>query len=140
MLANGAKLGYKTSAQGTSYTDIPGLKEIPDMGAEPERVENTGLNDANNQYENGIGDLGETSYTFKYPSSTAEYATSAWKLGRDWQKSGDTVYFCETLKDGAKTEFSAQVSVKRTGGAKNGVVDVQLNLSINSDLKFTDPT
>ena len=44
MLANGTKLGYsKTAPSGssTSYTDLPGLKEIPDVGTDPEKVDNT---------------------------------------------------------------------------------------------------
>ena len=39
MLANGAKLGYaQTFSDGGSntYTDLPGLKEIPDIGSDPE--------------------------------------------------------------------------------------------------------
>lgn len=48
MLANGTKLGYsKTAPSGgsTSYTDLPGLKEIPDVGTDPEKVDNTVLTD-----------------------------------------------------------------------------------------------
>ena len=64
MLANGAKLGYKKSGA-SSFTDLPGLKEIPEMGIEPEKVENTCLTDKNKQYENGIGDSGELVYKFR---------------------------------------------------------------------------
>ena len=61
MLANGATLGYKEKeGSSATYTDLPGLKEIPDCGVEPEKVENTCLTDKNKQYENGIGDLGVT--------------------------------------------------------------------------------
>lgn len=41
MLANGAKLGYsktKPSGGSVSYTDLPGLKEIPEIGSEKEKV------------------------------------------------------------------------------------------------------
>ena len=62
MLANGATLGYKKKGAVGDYTDLPGLKEIPDMGTEPEKVENTDLNAKNKQYENGIGDAGEMTY------------------------------------------------------------------------------
>lgn len=40
MLANGAKLGYsKTASSGSSatYTDLPGLKEIPEIGSDVEK-------------------------------------------------------------------------------------------------------
>jgi len=39
MLANGIKLGYKTDESATTYTDLIGLKEVPEMGNEPEKVE-----------------------------------------------------------------------------------------------------
>ena len=142
MLANGAKLYYsETEPTGTSsYTELPGLKEIPEMGVEPEKVNNTGLNDANQQYEMGIGELPDTQYVFKFPSTPAEWATSAYKLGMKWQKSGQRVWFKEVLKDGTETKFSGKCSVKRTGGAVNGVVDTQLNIAIDSDLDVTPPT
>lgn len=43
MLANGATLGYKESDSESAYIDLPGLKEIPDMGVEAEKVDNTDL-------------------------------------------------------------------------------------------------
>ena len=44
MLANGATLGYKEkSASGSTFTNLPGLKEIPEMGVDPEKVENTDI-------------------------------------------------------------------------------------------------
>ena len=47
--------------------------------------------------------------------------------------------FQEKLSDGTTTEFDAQVSVKRTGGGVNGVIDVEATMSVQSDLKVTDP-
>ena len=66
MLANGAKLSYDKTNKGTSYTDLPGLKKIPDMGIEKEKVENSSLDDKVKVYEFGIGDPGDLEYTFKY--------------------------------------------------------------------------
>lgn len=46
MLANGAKLEYKEKSDVAGATKkLPGLKEVPDCGVEPEKVENTGLNE-----------------------------------------------------------------------------------------------
>jgi len=135
MLANGAKLGYKKSG-GSTFTDLPGLKELPDMGTEPEKVENTCLTDENKQYENGIGDLGDMKYKFKYDNSKPE---SPYRVMREAQKTGDVLSFKETLVDGTTTEYDAQVSVKRTGGAVNGVMEFELTMAVQSNLKYTDP-
>ena len=39
MLANGIKLEYGETSG--SYTELSGLKEVPELGVEPEKVENT---------------------------------------------------------------------------------------------------
>lgn len=137
MLANGAKLGYKEKGSTTgTYTDLPGLKEIPDCGVEPEKVENTCLTDKNKQYENGIGDLGDMKYKFKYDNTAAD---SPYRLMRKAQEEGKVLSFQEILKDGTKTEYDAQVSVKRTGGGVNGVIEFELAMSVQSNLTVTDP-
>lgn len=135
MLANGAKLGYKKSG-GSTYTDLPGLKEIPEMGINPEKVENTCLTDKNKQYENGIGDAGDITYKFKYDNSKAD---CPYRVMRAAQDSGEVLSFNETLVDGTTTEFEGQVSVKRTGGGVNGVIEFNLAISLQSDLTVTDP-
>ena len=135
MLANGAKLGFKKSG-GASFTDLPGLKEIPEMGIEPEKVENTCLTHKNKQYENGIGDPGDLVYKFRYENTKED---SPYRVMRKAQDSGEVLDFQETLIDGTTTEFSGQVSVKRTGGGVNGVVEFNLSIALQSELKVTDP-
>ena len=56
------------------------------------------------------------------------------------EASGKTYSFCETDADGTKIEFDAQVSVKRTGGGVNGVIDFDVTMSLQSELKITDPS
>lgn len=136
MLANGAKLRYKEKGAAGEYTELQGLKEIPDCGAEPEKVENTGLNDKNKQYENGIGDLGDMVYKFKYDNTSAN---SPYRLMRAAQDAGTVLSFQEELKDGTVTEFDVQVSVKRTGGGVNGVIECEVTMSVQSDIEITDP-
>ena len=110
MLANGAKLGYKKhGAAESAYTDLPGLKEIPEIGVEAEKVDNT-------------------------------KATSPYRLMRTAQDNKDLLDFQETAVDGTKCSFSAEVSVKRTGGGVNGVVEFELTMLVQSDLTWTDPT
>ena len=135
MLANGAKLEYKDKG-GPSYTNLPGLKEIPEMGADAEKVENTTLTDTHKMYEMGVGDLPDMKYKFKYDNQSA---TSPYRLMREAQKAGKVLTFKETLKDGSATEYDAQVSVKRTGGSLNGVIEFELTVLVQSEFTYTDP-
>lgn len=135
MLANGAKLGYKKSGA-TSYTDLPGLKEIPEMGVDAEKVDNTVLTDPHKKYEMGIGDLPEIVYKFKYDNTSED---SPYRVLREAQKTGEILSFQEKLNDGTITEFDAQVSVKRTGGGVNGAIDFDVTMMVQGDLNYIDP-
>jgi hypothetical protein len=137
MLANGATLSYKEkSATDKSYTNLPGLKELPDMGADPEKVDNTCLSDSVKQYENGIGDVGDMKYKFKYDNTSTD---SPYRVMRKYAENGTVLSFQEKTKDGTTTEFDAQVSVKRTGGGVNGVIEFELTMSLQSGFTWTDP-
>lgn len=136
MLANGAKLGFKKKGE-TSFADLPGLKEIPEIGKNPEKVENTCLTDGEKQYEMGIGDPGDIVYKFKYSNTSAD---SSYRKARELEASGDPVDWQETLFDGTKTEFTGPCSVKRTGGGVNGVIEFSLTIYLQSEITITDPT
>ena len=135
MLANGAKLGYKSKNETATYTDLPGLKKIPDWGSDPEKVNNTCLTDAYSQYEMGIGELGDVKYKFKYDNSKAD---TPYRILKALSDSKEVGFFEETLKDGTKTDFSAQVSVKRTGGV-NGVIEFEATMVLQGAPTVTDP-
>lgn len=136
MLANGATLAYKEKGGTGEYVDLPGLKELPDMGTEPEKVDNTCLTDKNKQYENGIGDAGDMTYKFKYDNTSA---TSPYRVMRAAQAANKVLSFKETLADGSVTEYDAQISVKRTGGGVNGVIEFDLAMAVQSNFAYTDP-
>lgn len=137
MLANGAKLEYKEKdSVEETYTKLEGLKEIPEMGSDPEKVDNTTLDDTIKQYEMGIGDAGDVTYKFKYDNTKA---TSPYRLMLAAQNAGKVLSFKETLKDGTVTSFDGQVSVKRTGGGVNGAIEFNLNIALQSGLSIEDP-
>lgn len=137
MLANGATLGFRVhGGTGTTYTDLPGLKEIPEMGMDPELVENTCLTDSLKQYEMGIGDAGDMQYVFKYVNDSAD---SPYRVMLGHQASKTVLDFCETLFDGTTYEYTAQVSVKRGGGGVNGVIDWTLGVALQSEITIAHP-
>ena len=134
MLANGIKLSYKS---GSTYKELTGLKEVPEMGADPEKVDNTTLADKVKQYEYGIGDYGDLAFKFKYENESAE---SSYRVLRKFAESKEVVEFKEAYPDGTEFSFKAQCSVKLGGGGVNGVIDFTLNLALQSEMTVTDPT
>ena len=123
MLANGATLEYKSKSV-TSFAKLKGLKEIPEIGVDPEKVDNTDLEASQKVYEMGIGDPGDITYKFKYENTETD---SPYRILRAYEASGETLSFKETLKDG------------RTGGGVNGVIEFDLNIALASAFKITDP-
>lgn len=135
MLANGITLGFKTSSAEGSYTDLPLLKEVPQIGADAELVENTPLSAKNRRYEQGIGTLPELEFIFIYENS----ATSAYRLMRTHADNKAKLYFEETLSDGTTFTFEAIPSIKLNGGGVNDPIDMVLTLAVQSDIDVTDP-
>lgn len=138
MLANGTKLGYKKkSGEPSTYTDLAGLKEIPEMGTEPEKVENTCLSDKVKQYEYGIGDAGDLEFKFRYENSSE---TSPYRVLMKAQDDNEILSFEETLPDGTKFHWDAQVSVKLGGGGVNGAIDFTLKMALQSEIEIVHPS
>ncbi|MBS7132335.1 phage tail tube protein [Clostridium sp.] len=138
MLANGTKLGYKKkSGEPSTYTNLAGLKEIPEMGTEPEKVENTCLSDKVKQYEYGIGDAGDLEFKFRYENSSE---TSPYRVLMKAQDDNEILSFEETLPDGTKFHWDAQVSVKLGGGGVNGAIDFTLKMALQSEIEIVHPS
>lgn len=132
MLANGIKIGYSTSGT-TSYTNIDGLQEVPDIGVEPEKVENTCLSDSVKQYEKGIGDAGDMEFKFKYTNAV-------WKVLRGFESASKPTNFKVTYPDGASVSFSAEVSNKLGGGSVNDPIAITTSMALQSELTWADPS
>ena len=87
-------------------------------------------------YELGIGDLPDMVYKFKYDNTKA---SSPYRVMRQAAEDMEVLSFEETDVDGTKIHFDAQVSVKRTGGGVNGVIEFELTMIVQSDIDYVDP-
>ncbi|HEV4381502.1 TPA: phage tail tube protein, partial [Streptococcus pneumoniae] len=132
MLANGIKLAFSETKG--NYQNLVGLKEVPEFGIEPEKVENTTLADTVKKYEFGIGDAGELEYKFAYNNSSA---TAPYRVLRKAADGKKKLYFEQTYPDGTKVTFEGQVSVKLGGGGVNAVIEFTLKIALQSNLTFT---
>lgn len=133
MLANGATLGYKAGT-GNSYTNIPGLKELPDLGIEPELIENTALSDGNKQYEVGIGDPGNMEFKFKYANSNA---SDSYRVAKGLV--GTKKSYQVKLHDNTTFTFDGTAAVRVSGGGVNDPVEFTMTIAVQSDITIADP-
>lgn len=132
MLANGILLGFRTKEGEGEYTDLPELKEVPDLQNKPERVENTPLNAANKRYEKGIGDPGEMVYKFCY-HGPVEGSTIV--LLQEYAATDTELDFQETWPDGTIIQYTAVPNLSfARGGGINSVVDLQVEMFVTSDI------
>ena len=134
MLANGITLGMKRKEE-SAYTNLPGLKEVPELGVDPEKVDNTTLADQMKHSELGIGDPGDLAYKFKWENGTE----SSYRKLRDVADEKETVSFEQTFPDGTKFQFDAQCSVKVSGGGVNAAIEYTVNLGLQTDIVVVDP-
>ncbi|MBF0779795.1 MULTISPECIES: phage tail tube protein [unclassified Granulicatella] len=135
MLANGITLHFGETKDAIT-TLLSGLKEVPEFGVEPEKVENTTLADKVKKYENGIGDAGDLEYKFKH-TNDSEHAT--FRIIRKAQESQKTLWFKQTYPDGTTVTFSGAPSVKVGGGGVNAVIESTVKIALNSEFIWADP-
>ena len=69
LLSKGITMGYDKTGAGTSYTDLPLLMEVPEIGGTSEKVDVTVLSDAVKKYIDGIKDYGDLAFKFLYDNS-----------------------------------------------------------------------
>lgn len=136
MLANGITLGLDTTNAGNSFENLKGLKEVPELGIDPEKVENTTLSDTVKQYEMGIGDAGELEYKFAFDNTKAD---SSYRKLKALETSKAAATFQQSYPDGTKVKFKGQVALKVGGGGVNSVIEFTVKIALQSDLTFTDP-
>ncbi len=138
MLANGTLLGFRPKGSQETFTDLPDLKELPDIDDKPERVENTPICATSKRYEMGVGDMGEMAYTFCYDGPSPG---SAYYLLQSADADGEALEFQETWTDGVRIQYTAvpHLSFSRQGGI-NGIVLLKVTMFISSDIETILPT
>jgi hypothetical protein len=135
LLTNGITLGMKKEGE-TSFAILAGLKEVPELGVDPEKVDNTTLADTMKHSELGIGDPGDLAYKFKWENG----ANSSYRTLRAVADTKETVSFEQTFPDGTKFHFDAQCGVKVSGGGVNSAVEFTLTIGLQTDIIVVNPT
>lgn len=135
ILTKGIKFSYSTTSAG-SYTEVPDLQEIPDLGGDVETVEVTTLADGAKRYIKGLVDYGDLEFTFLYDNSTAN---SSYRILRGLEEAEAVNYFKVTLPDDTEFTFSGQVSTKISGAGTNDAMQFTCAIAVNSAITVKNP-
>ena len=134
---NGSKLEYSETEAGV-YTQIKGIKQTPDVGGTPNKIDTTDLD--NLKYETAInGLIPAQDYTFEFnmedPSAEANI-----KLANDLEDSGNVVYWKYTLSNGIIVKFRSDVRTTIQGGGSGDLIGFSISLSPVDEPTKTIPT
>jgi len=134
---NGSKLEYSTTEIG-SYTQIYGLKTIPDIGGTPNQIDTTDLD--NTEFETAINGLKPAQqYEFEFnceqPSAEANI-----KLVSDLEDAGTKVYWKLTLANGIVVSFQSDVRTTINGGSSGDLIGFTMILAPISEPVVTIST
>lgn len=129
---------------GSSYEKLIDIKEFPDLGGAPERLQTTTLSDKAHTYIAGIQDTEDMTFTANYTLADFQ-AVNAYYDGEEhdfavWlggTESGSTV-----TPDGSdgKFQFKGMLSCYVNGGGVNEVVDMTITLTPSTVIELVADT
>lgn len=132
LLSKGIKFEY--SANGTAYTEVSNLQEIPSLGGTPDKVDVTCLADGNKKYINGLVDYGDLAFKFLYDNSseTSNYRVLKGLTGIN--------HFKITFPDNTTFEFTGECSCSLDAASVNAALTFTANIALNSEIEVTNPS
>lgn len=132
-----SKLEYSSTSTG-SYTQLYGLRVIPDIGGEPDDIETTTLD--NVKYKTsilGLQDIQKYTFEFNMEDPSAE---SNFKLASDLEDSGSIYYWKLTLSNGIIISFRSKVTTAIQGGEYGDLIGFSITLAPIGEPTKTIPT
>ena len=132
-------LMYKSTSSETNYSKLIDIKNFPDLGGEPERIDVTTLSDGVRKYIPGIQDLSSFSFNCNYIPS--DYQKINGMAGNEYNFSiwigGATTNGVTTPNgENGKWDFKGQITVFKAGGDVNAAQDMTVVLFPSTDFEY----
>ena len=133
---NGSKLEYNSgTTQSPVWTQIVGIKTLPDFGSAPNKIDTTTLD--NTQYEtniNGLIPALELTYelNLEHPSATANI-----KLACDLEDAGTDNEWKVTLANGITFTYTSKTRVGIKGGSSEDLHTFEIYHAPNGEITRT---
>ena len=128
MISKGIKLSY-ADLEGSDFTALTNLQEIPELNGDTEAVEITTLADVAHMYEDGIKNYGDR-LAFKFLYEKEQFNTlNAFAGDKKWKVE---------LPDGNACTFNGSSSVKLDGVGVNAALTYSLNIKPKSEMGWAE--
>lgn len=125
LLSKGITVGYKVGSA-TAFTNVGNVKSVPELGAEPEKVDVTTLTSESKEYIAGLADVSSVEFAVIYTNDGFMAANGIVGQAATWQIK---------YPDGSTTTFTGSAYIKRGAAEVNGALEFTLGVTVGS--KFT---
>lgn len=132
----GIKLEYKSGST-SSFTELDGLQEVPEIGGTPEKIEVTTLKDTVKKNINGVKDLGDLEFTFLYDNAGAN---ANYRVLKGLETAKEKVTFKLTYPDTTAHQFTAEIAVTMNAAKVNEALTFKMSCALQSEIAITNPT
>lgn len=133
----GVTVGYSSTIPATTYTNLDGLQEVPEIGGKVDKIDVTTLADNSKRYIQGLSDPGDLAFKFLYSNAGA---TDAYRTLKGFEMSRALVAFQVSFPDTTKIAFNAYVQVSNDAIKAGDALNFTANLTINSAFTVTNPS
>lgn len=133
-------LMYKATSAATTYTKLVDIKNFPDLGGEPERIDVTTLSDLMRKYVPGVQDIASMQITANYIAG--DYAKVKALNGKQTEYAiwigGTTSGNTETpTGDDGKFSWTGDIDVFKAGADVNAAQDMTITMFPSTEIAFT---
>ena len=137
MITKGIKL-YHKAQKSTEYKVFNNLTAIPELGNKAKNLDSTRLSDTFTRYEPGLADYGsDVEFEFLYDNNETN---SDYKTVKNYEGSGEIVYFKLEFPDGETLYFSALVTKAISAAKPNEAIKFKMKIAFQSEISSTEPT
>lgn len=133
ILSKGMTLGYKTTAEATTYTDVPNLTSVPALSSNKERVDVTTLANDSYVYIPGLITTDDLEFGLIYDKSSCNTLYNAIKENATTHVT-PTLYWQVEFPDGATFTFTGTAVLTVQGGSVNSPITATLTITLSSKI------
>lgn len=136
-ILNGAKVEYSATQAG-SYTQIMGIKTLPDFGSTPNKVDTTTLD--NTKYQTSInGLIPALDLTYELNLEEAQASANIYKV-HTLATSGTSYYWKVTMPSGVTIAYQSKVAYAIKGGSSEDLETFEMYHAPEGEITITVPS